>query len=301
MPPLPIPGDGDETPYLSQLFGLQLGDEWNLNDDATRTRLVNWFLAVRASFPNVILYHNNWGTQIADTQLGDFIARAHPDMLSFDTYPWQSVWTASHDGPPMGWNMPQSPLWGWYGDLRRYRAWGRSYNIPFGIYRQTFNAIQDYNNIVYRDPSRSELRLNTFGALAFNAKYFTDFVYNLGASSLFTKTFNGSGDTLTNSNGLYTEMMDVNKRARNLGKALVLLTPIYEMHNQNDINPPPGPASSDPCACLVDGNVTSIMMLRGRYLSGGVTNFTDLPNSFQNDPAALNAGIAGGVGGYSWW
>src|SRR5258706_6643749 len=202
----------------------------------------------------------------------------------------------------MGWNMPNSPLTGWYSDLRRYRAWGRSYNIPFGIYRQTFHAIQDYNTTVYRDPSPSELRLNTFGALAFNAKYFADFIYNTGAASLFQKTFNGSGDTLTNSNGLYAEMTDVNKRAQNLGKALVLLTPIYEMHNQNDVNPPPGAASGDPCACLVDGNVTSMMILRGRYLSGGVTNFTDLPNSFQLDPqaAAANPAIPNSTS-YSWW
>src|SRR5882724_8704257 len=40
MPPqLATPNDGDETPYMSQLLGLQLGDEWNLNDPTTRTRL----------------------------------------------------------------------------------------------------------------------------------------------------------------------------------------------------------------------------------------------------------------------
>jgi hypothetical protein len=61
MPPQITPYGGDEAPYVSQLMALQLGDEWNLNDDATRTRLVNWFNTVRANWPNVILYHNNWG------------------------------------------------------------------------------------------------------------------------------------------------------------------------------------------------------------------------------------------------
>src|SRR5438128_1217608 len=46
MPPQITPYGGDEAPYLSQLLALQLGDEWNLNDGATRTRLVNWFNAV---------------------------------------------------------------------------------------------------------------------------------------------------------------------------------------------------------------------------------------------------------------
>src|SRR2546430_16141935 len=97
----------------------------------------------------------------------------------------------------------------WYGDLRRYREHAKGAGIPLGIYRQTFHAVQDYDQHVFRDPSPSELRLNTFGAMAFNAKFFNDFVYNTGAASLFTKTFNGSGDTVTNSNVLYAEMPEI--------------------------------------------------------------------------------------------
>lgn len=55
MPPQVTPYGGDETLYLSPLIALQLGDEWSLNDDATRTRLVNWFQSVRANWPNAIL------------------------------------------------------------------------------------------------------------------------------------------------------------------------------------------------------------------------------------------------------
>lgn len=258
MPPQITPYGGDETPYLPQLFALQLGDEWNLNDDATRTRLVDWFNSVRADWPNAILYHNNWGSQIADDKLADFYTRAQPDMLCFDTYPWQSVWDTNYTdniGPAIS-----GPPTGWYGDLRRYREHARGAGIPLGIYRQTFHSVQDYDQHVYRDPSKSELRLNTFGALAFNVKLFTDFIYNTGAASLFTKTFNGSGDSVISTNGLYAEMTDVNLRARNLGKALVRLTPIITE--------------------AFPGYTTSMMFIRGKDPGG---NPTAIPIGFLAD------------------
>ena len=120
MPPQMTPYGGDETPYLPQLLALQLGDEWNLNDDGTRTRVVNWFNSVRASWPNTILYHNNWGSQIGDAALADFYTRAHPDMLFFDTYPWQSVYDTTQPNNT-GAAIPGPPT-GWYGDLRLYRG-----------------------------------------------------------------------------------------------------------------------------------------------------------------------------------
>lgn len=225
MPPHdPTPYGGNESPYLSQLMAICLADEWNLNDDTVRTRLVNWFVAVRTNWPNALLFHNNWGSQIADGPLADFYTRAQPDMLCFDTYPWKSAWVANDtEGAPLS-----GPPTSWYGDLRRYRDHARGAGLPLGIYRQTFHAIQNYDQTVYRDPSKSELRLNTFGALAFNVKFINDFLYNTGAASLFTKTFNGSGDTTISTNGLYAEMADANKRAINFGKALVRLKPIDE-------------------------------------------------------------------------
>ena len=299
MPPQLTPNDGDETPYISQLLALQLGDEWNLNDGPTRTNLINWFNSVRTNWPNVILYHNNWGSQVGDGELADFYTKAHPDMLCFDTYPWQSVWDINqpnHTGPP----IPGPPT-GWYGDLRRYREHAKGAGIPLGIYRQTFHAVQDYDYHVFRDPSPSELRLNTFAALAFNVKFITDFIYNTGAASLFTKIFNGSGDTQISTNGLYAETADINRRGQILGKALVCLTPIYDLHNQTDPNPPPGPASGDPCACLAPSTTTSIMYLQGRLISGGVTNATPLPVGFQADPqSSANPANAQALI-YSWW
>ena len=165
MPPQAT--QGDEEPYLPQLFSLQLGDEWNLQDGQTRTNLINWFNTVRADWPNTILFHNNYGGQASDAALADFIPKARPDMLSFDVYPFMAVWdlnAPNHIGAPLS-----GPFTGWYSELRRYRQWAMNYGIPFAAYLQTFHAVQDYDQHVYRNPSPSELRLNTSVALAFNA------------------------------------------------------------------------------------------------------------------------------------
>lgn len=281
-----MPPCGSEGPYMNQLLALQLGDEWNLNDNATRTRLVNWFIAVSNNFPNTILFHNNFGGQVGDAQLGDFISRARPDAICFDAYPWHSVYDINqpnHSGSPIG-GQPVN----WYSDMRRYREHARANNIPLGVYRQTFHAVQDYDQQVFRDPSPSELRLSTFAALALNAKMLIDFKYNDGSASLFTAP---GGDN--NPNALYYEMQDANRRARNFGRALVRLKPIYDLHNPNNPNPPPGPPSGDPN--FPDFTTTSIMFLRGKYLSGAATNLTALPIGLQVDPQS-NFSLP-----YSWW
>jgi len=279
-----MPPQGNETNFMSQLVALQLADEWNLNDDATRTRLVNWFSAVRNNFPNTILYHNSFGGQVGDTQLGDFYTRAHPDMLCFDTYPWHSDYDinrTNHTGAIVG----GTPVH-WYSELRRYREHARVANIPFAIYRQTFHAVQDYDSQIFRDPSPSELRLNTFAALAFNAKMLIDFTYNTGASSLFTGP---GGDSFPNA--LYTELQDANRRARNLGRALVCLKPVDDLHNPAASPAPAGPASDN--KNFPPSSTTGILFLKGAQISGGTTNTTPLPISFYNDPDAPNS--------YSWW
>ncbi|MGI8965849.1 MAG: hypothetical protein ACR2H1_07135, partial [Limisphaerales bacterium] len=257
----------NEIHYTNQLVSLQLGDEWNLNDNATRARLVNWFLTVRSNWPNAILYHNNWGGQVGDTELSDFISRARPDMLCFDTYPWQSVYDINqpnHTGAPIP-GPGSTLLQSWYGYLRQDREYARAFGIPLAIYRQTFHAVQDYDQHIFRDPSPSELRLNTFAAMAFSAKFFTDFTYNTGAASLFTNLGGGSGDTVISTNGLYAEMIDVNKRARNFGKALTRLTPITVEG--------------------VTGYTTSIMFLRGKDANGALT---PIASGFLPDPQDQN-------------
>ena len=256
----------NEIPYEGQLVSMQLGDEWDLNNDDTRNRLVNWFNSVRTNWPNTILHHNNWGGQIADPQLADFVSRAQPDMMCFDTYPWQSVYDVNqpnHTGAPIP-GPGSGQVASWFAALRQDREYARGAGIPLGVYRQTFHALQDYNSTVYRDPSPSELRYETFAPMAFNAKWFTDFTYNTGASSLFTNAFGGAGDSFTNASGLYAEITDVNRRARNLGRAMTRL----------------GPISTE----AFTGYTTSILIIRGKDAGG---NYTPVPIGFQA-PAITN-------------
>ena len=253
MPPL-----GDESPCLSQLVNLQLADEWNLNDAATCTRAVNWFNAVHGNWPNTILSANNWGGQVSDGNLADFVSRAQPDMICFDAYPWKCVYDINapgHIGTPIG-----GPPISWYGNLRTYRDISRVYNIPFGSYVQTFQAVEEYSPYnVYRNPSPSELRLNHSGALAFNSKMLIDFVYNNGSSSLFNPP---GGDS--NPNALYYEKADCARRARNFGKALVRLKPIDEATIQW---------------------TTSVVFIRGKDPSGALNA---IPVNFYAGPGGIN-------------
>ena len=252
MPPL-----GQESSYMGQLSHLQLADEWDLNNDTTRTRAVNWFNSIAANWPNTILAANNWGGQISDGNLIDFVNRAHPDMICFDTYPWQNVWDGSAPNH-IGAVIPGPPT-SWYTFLRIYRDISRSFNIPFGNYVQTFHAVQDYNTTVYRDPSPSELRLNHSGALAFNSKLLMDFVYNNGSSSLFISP---GGDS--NPSPLLSEKADAALRARNFGKALVRLKPIDE---------------------ATSSWTTSIMFVRGKDPNG---NLNPIPVNFYAGPGGTN-------------
>lgn len=263
MPPV-----GDESAYMPNLVAMSLGDEKNLNDPAVRDPYVAWFNAVTPKYPNAIIYANNYGGQVGDAALGDFIDRAKPDMIVFDTYPWVSDYKTRKPAPPPG-GSPTS----WYSELRRYRAHALAHHIPFGTYRQSFHAEQDYDQKVYRDPSTSEFRLNTFGALAFNCKYLIDFTYNTGASSFFTKPGGDSHPT-----PLYAELALANRQARNLGQTLVRLKPIAESPTSD--GQPTG-----------DSRVTSMMFIRGKHAGAtpGTTAPNDLPVGFAPDRQAADA------------
>jgi hypothetical protein len=231
-----MPPRAGEGPYLSQAVMLQLGDEANLNDDNTRTQFVNWFNAVQNNWPNVVLFHNNFGGQVGDAQLYDFYSRAHPDMLCFDSYPFRI------DGSG---NVTDT-LMNWYGDLRRYRqhAWGAG--IPLGTYLQTFASFGEG----CAAPSKSQLRVQHSAAMAFNCKALIDFTYNSGASALFTNSDGGDNSP----NALYYEKADCALRARNFGKALVRLTPV-------------------PDVSFPDLRTTSMVFVRGRNSDGSLHGF----------------------------
>ncbi len=288
------PNHPDETPYLNQLVSLELGDELNLNDPTIFANEVSWFNSVKSQFPNTLLYTNNYSGQISDTTLGNFITQAHPDMIAFDAYPWKSVYSAGKGSNPN--NTTDYPAIGgvptnWLSELRRYRQFGIGDNVPVATYTQTFHAIEDYDSTVYRDPSESELRYNNTAALAFNVKSLIGFQYNASSSmSLFTgpggDTHPNDGSPGTN-NSLWTAQQDINRRNRNLGRALVQLKPVYDIHNAADTNPPPGPASI--YSFFPDGTTTSILILKSN--PGASTG--GLPIGFQDHPGLPKSA--------SWW
>jgi len=86
----------------------------------------------------------------------------------------------------------------------------------FATWIQTFNGENKYRN-----PSESELRLDVFGAWTFGAKMQSAFTYNAGSSSLFVKTFNGSGDSKLAP--AYEWIKQILHESRNLSPYLVKL------------------------------------------------------------------------------
>jgi autotransporter-associated beta strand protein/T5SS/PEP-CTERM-associated repeat protein len=247
------PPRGSESGYMSKLIALSLGDEPNLNDDALRTNYVNWFNRMSPLYPNQLLSMNNYGGQVTDGPLADFISRAHPDMISFDTYPYR--YNIANDPNQVRVQPAGGSPTNWYGDLRRYRQHAYDNNIPLGIYRQTYHSTTEG----VRDTSDSELRLMTFASMAFNVKYFTDFTYNSGASSMYGSVGQGQAP-----NAYYNSVKQINAEARNLGPAMVRLKPIP--------------------AWNVD-QTTNILIIHGRHdIGGGANAFNANPVGFANDP-----------------
>src|SRR5205823_2430409 len=114
-------------------------------NSANRDALLAWKNDVRASYPNQLLYTNNYGGQLTDAALGDLASRVHPDLMSFDTYQF-TVGSQPTGGQP----------WNFYSDMWRWRYFSMSNGVLQGIYRQMFH------DDTIRDASESEMRLQTF-------------------------------------------------------------------------------------------------------------------------------------------
>lgn len=253
MPPL-----GAEAQAMGKLWWLQISDEPALRNPATLKSTVEWMQAAEANpiFRNTILSTDLSG--IDDATINNFISAAHPDLLTFDLYPYTSEYVPAKGKTPSHAGAPQAgPPSNWYGELRRFRADTINTNTRFGIYRQTFHSIEDYDTRAYRDPTPSELGLNTFGALAFNAKALADFEVNTGATSLFAK------GRMADPAPLYGRMRQVNKAAQAFGQALVRLTPLNDVQNGADYT-------------------TDILFIRGQYKdSAGAAQYNRAPIGFR--------------------
>jgi hypothetical protein len=267
---------------MSNLVGLSLADEQNLNDTGIRDAAVQWFNNATANpaYANTLLYTNSFGGQVNDTALIDFTSRAHPDMMSFDTYPFKAQYVAGGTGDPKDYTpIPgYATITPFYGELRRYRDISKAFNIPFSAYMQTFSSVQDYDQTVYRNPSPSELRLNNNAAIAFGAKQLVGFTYNTGASSLFVNDHHGGGDSQRAA--LYDEQKQINQRIANWGDALVRLTPINDW-------------SSEPGSGTTPGTTTNTLFIRGKHYDAGSNTdvLSAIPVNFVPNGGNGNAGF----------
>jgi len=196
-----------EQAYKSNLVAMAVGDEQNLADSTTYSGSVTWFNTNRNNFPGTILYTDQWGTEIAEGTMINFVHDANPDAVNFDNYPFVQG----------GGSFIAEE----YADLSKYRRLGLGIYIgasanpprPYGTYIQTYQSTGDNR----RAPSDSEMRLQLFEAWTCGYTFASTFTYNSGASTLFT---NGGDNTITSYG---TQFKESARQSRNLGPALVNL------------------------------------------------------------------------------
>ena len=75
---------------VPELVSIQYRDEQDLGNPATLAEASAQFAIYRNAYPDVILYTNQFGWQISEGDMRNYMSVAQPDMLSFDHYPW--VW-----------------------------------------------------------------------------------------------------------------------------------------------------------------------------------------------------------------
>jgi hypothetical protein len=142
-----------------------------------------------------------------------YMRRVQPDMLCFDTYPFNG-------------NVAGGSPTALYRDMQKYRLLGMAGNdgtgakpVPVGLYTQTFTYSGVNNHIV----SESEIRLNNFSAWAFGYKFADSFVYEASdADSSVTPVMFSGGGTASPTAQFY-QVAETNRQSRNLGPALVRL------------------------------------------------------------------------------
>lgn len=211
-------GDPDitaaESSHQASLRFMSVGDEQGLpTGGASTTATINYINAHRASFPNAIIFTNQFGGEVNDGDLANFIGSGNPDALSFDTYPFRVGDTAA--GGASG------NLHNWYGDTQRYRRHALGSYIgatgnaprPYGLYLQTYQSSSEGVRVA----SDSEMRLQMFAAWTQGYTFAGAFTYNSGATTLFT----GGGDNTITTLG--TQFKESVRQSKNLSPALTRL------------------------------------------------------------------------------
>lgn len=258
-----VPAD---VPHLNNLVSMAIGDEqyWESNP-AVFSQVVSEFQQVNAdsNYNHTIVYTNNFigQNQLDGATVSSFIQQAQPDMLTFDWYPFTTANATAEDDS----DILNTPFDSWYTEMRFYRdvtldnsyqASNPTYSVEWGEYRQTYATSGDGT----RTPSATEYALETFTAMAFNAKMQMDFWFNSSSSQLYTDQ---NQDATT---ALYSAVQQVNQEAANLGRTMVYLTPLIANPNLD-----------------WSAGTPDILFLRGQDLTGNAsapTTPTTLPNGF---------------------
>jgi hypothetical protein len=204
--------DSSLSPYASRLVSYQMGDEQDITDPTEQANLRAAMTSFHGTRPNVITCTNQYGTQISAAAMRTYMQNVQPDMVMFDTYPFNGNLTG---GSPIG----------FYADLQKYRKLGLAGNdgtaarpIPVGFWTQTCGDLS-HTTPEAHTISESEIRLNNFSGWAFGCKLEAAFLYqNPTASSLL---FSDPGTD--NPTAQFYQVAETNRQSLNLGPALVRL------------------------------------------------------------------------------
>jgi hypothetical protein len=258
-----------EVPYISNLISYQWRDEQDLTNMSEVTAAKTHFDLVRNSFPDVLCYTNQYGSQTSSTALKSYMQTAKPDLLMFDVYPFTG-------------SVPGGSPTNLYGSMEKYRELGllgndgsRSQPIPTGLWLQTYTGEGSAGTHVASD---SEMRLNQFSAWAFGFKFAIAFTYTkhfANNDTINSTLFDGVGDS-TPTTAFY-QIAETNRQSRNLGPALVRLL-------SKDIRMIMGQHSSSGTYNTVPGGVTAGLSNADDYLTGAsATNLGSCNNGLPGD------------------
>jgi hypothetical protein len=202
-----------ELPYLSNMVSLQFSDdEENLNNSTTLQQAATALSEYRAAYPSVLSFTNQAAGQLNASQLANYMSVAQPDMLIFDSYPFNGSTSGTSRSPTS-----------YYATMQEYRLAALAGNdgtgktpIPYGLYMQTYVP----SNVHY--VSDSEIRLNEMAAWAFGYTFVSAYTYDAADSTNFTSVlFNGVGDSSPTVR--FNDLAQVNRESMYLGPSLVRL------------------------------------------------------------------------------
>ena len=207
-----------EMPYASNLVSVQFGDEQDLANATVLAQAAAAIQSWQDRYPNAIVFTNQIGRQFSDAVMLNYMAAAKPDLLMFDTYPFNGLSGFVPGGSP-------SAL---YGSLDAHRRLGLAGHdgtgqrpIPTGIHVQVFTMS---GLVLGHVVTESEARLNQFSAWAYGYTFVNAFIYDRPATTaegLQTILFEGPSDAVPTP--LFYQIAELNRQSRNLGPALVRL------------------------------------------------------------------------------